>query len=401
MNAPSPTSTTAAPFDVQAVLDALCNWEEIESILDSGGDHWPHDLTATPKKPLDEVLLHRALGHPRPVYRMAAVHAGCHLPSVVERGLRDRFWRVRMTAALCGAASPEWLAGTVHDTSPQVRCAAATRPTMPIAALRSLIVDRVSSVRETAARHPSFVEVDLCALADHFDPAVRRVVARRSGTVATLERLAADPDPKVAEAVADNNYATARALHLITDRSRDPKALERVATHANTALEDLLALIEGGVREPASAMAKRSIVPEVLNALAQHPDASVRADLLTNGNLTAEALMLMPLDAPVAEHRAAAAHPNATWATCRRLAVHYLSSGHPGRRYIGVEMVVSGLARGDAETTVSAGSTDEAFDILFALFTGQRTDELRAWANGAIGPKWLCSYVLGHLGDAE
>jgi hypothetical protein len=282
------------------------------------------------------------------------------MSSVVERGCGDPYWRVRWTAAQCGAIAPEWLAELANDTSVEVRCMAAGHELMPSDALQQLLDDRVSSVRVAAARHPSWSEADLCELAEHSDPAVRQVIARRCTTLATLERLAADPDLTVVDAVADNPMASARALHLITYRTTNPMALSVVARHHHTEVRDLL----------------------------------------TNPEVTAETLALMPLDAPVAEHRAAAAHRHATFATCRRLAVHHLSSGHPGRRNIGVELVHRCVAKGDGYEPVMEGEV-EPFDIVYALRTGSHDEALLAWATGSTGPKWPRRKVLADLGRGD
>lgn len=398
------TATTDSDInqvDAEGVFYALLGWSEVEDRLQDDLERRRevgYIRSTGVGQCADELFLLRAVRHPRAVYRIIAVELGSELVTVVERGFHDRYWRVRWTAAQCKVAPPELLAELVGDTSPEVRCAAARNKLMPLHALRQLLVDRVSSVRVAAAWNPSFVEADLCALTEHPDPAVRRVIAQRLTTVAALEFLAGDPDVQVAETVASNASASARALHLITHRTVDSRALSNVALHGNTEVRDQLTIIQGGLEEPLLAMARRSTVPEVLNALAQHSETAIRVKLLTNRNVTAEALMLMPLDAPVAEHRVASAHANATFATCRRLAVHYLASGHRGRRNIGLEMVRTSLAKGTADITIAAPEPEEPFDIVHALLTGQCRDALLAWAKGTTGPKWLRGHVLNELG---
>ena len=385
---------------MQAVLDAIVGWRDVEDQLAVGWTARFFHGILSPKgsERYGEAFLLRAGRHPRPVYRITAVEYGSDLESVVVQGLRDRFWRVRWTAAQSTVAPPDMLAELVHDTSAEVRSAAAGNVATPLAALWTLLDDRVLRVREAAARNESLGESDLRRVSQHRDPGVRCVVARRTATpVDVLDALALDDDLSVAEAVGRNERASSIALHRVVRRTSNSWTMEHIAVRPQTRLDDLLYLIDRGDPSALMAMAKRSSVPEALHALAQLDDALVRAAVLTNPCVKAETLMVMPLDAPVAEHRAAAAHPNATWATCRRLAVHYLSSGHPGRRNIGVEMVANGMAKSDASTATGAASIDEPFDIVFALFTGQLTDDLLVWAKGTTGPKWLRDYVLDRL----
>lgn len=395
------TISTMPDHTLQAVFDALVGWDDVEERLDvSDYARRTYGYHGYSGRKLDEAFLLRAGRHPRPLYRIVAVEFGATIEAVVAQGLRDRYWRVRWTAAGSSVAPPDLLAEMVRDTSVEVRCKVAGNPRTPLAALRAFFDDRSTEVRKSAAQNEALLDGDLRQLSLHPDPEVRHVIAGRSATpVDVLEALALDDDLGVAAAVGRNENASTLALHRVARRVSNTWTLEHIAVHPAAAVDDLLYLIDQGEQSVLLTMARRSPVPEALHRLAQMDDAMVRAAVVTNPALGSASLAVMPLDAPVAEHRAAAVHPEATWASCRRLAEHYLASSHPGRRNIGIEMVSHGLDKADAGVAAGPASIDEPFDVLFALFTGQRRDELIDWANGDVGPAWLRRYVRGQLGE--
>lgn len=390
----------SALLDAQMVLDALAGWEEVEARLPLDEDgRRRRGAWVRQSGGFDETFLLRAIRHPRAVYRIVAMERGGRFASVVEQGLRDPYWRVRWTAATCELADSAMLAELAHDTSCEVRRRVASNPCMPLAALRQLLEDPVAAVRHAAAGHDSLTESDLRRLARHTDWETRRIIASRNDTpVDVLDVLAADRNPKVADAVGSNEHASTEALHRVVRRTRNHWTRTQISLHPNTAIEDLLFLADGGDRWVLDAMAKHCTVPEVLYRLSQRDDAVLRAALLTNQALPTEALAVMPLEAPVAEHRGTARHPNATWHTCRRLAGQYLASKHHGRRLIGVELVQTGLAKPDAPDVSSSPSLAEPVDVVVAVLLGHRRDELAAWVDGPHEPTWLRTYVRSQLG---
>lgn len=394
------TMSTASPsLEAQSIFDALAGWEEVERRLrvdDSARLTW--SLGWVSNGGLSEEFLLRAVRHPRPLYRIVAVERGRHFESVVLRGLRDPYWRVRWTAAQTDVAPPEVLAELVQDTSPEVRRVTAQNERTPLPALRELLDDRMDAVKHTAAQHGALLEADLRRLAGHQDREMRRIVATRHDTpVDVLDVLANDRALAVAEAVGRNSAASPDALHRVTQRTHDQWTRKAIASNPRTRPDDLVYLLEHGDHATHRTMAKRSCVPEVLHRLAQCDDALLRAALVTNEALPTSALAVMPLEASVAEHRAAANHGNATWETCRRLAVHYLASKHHGRRDIGVEMVAAGLCRVEGELPALPCVLEDPVDVVLALLTNRRTDELAAWAAGTADPKWLRERVRHQL----
>lgn len=392
-------STASPSLDAQSIFDALAGWEEVERRLrvdDSSRVTW--SLGWGSNGGLSEEFLLRAVRHPRPLYRIVAVERGRDFESVVLRGLRDPYWRVRWTAAQTGVAPPEVLAELVHDTSPEVRRVTAQNQRTPLSALRELLDDRVDAVKYTAAHHGALLETDLRRLAGHRDMEMRRIVAGRDDTpVDVLDALANDRAVAVAEAVGRNSEASPDALHRVTQRTHDQWTRKAIASNPRTRPDDLMYLLDHGDHATHRTVAKRSSVPEVLHRLAQCDDVLLRAAVLTNEALPTSALAVMPLGASVAEHRAAANHGNATWETCRRLAVHYLASKHHARRSIGVEMVAAGLRRVEGSLPTLPCVLEEPVDVVLALLTSRRTDELAAWAAGTAGPKWLREHVQYRL----
>ena len=349
------TALTVSSLEVDSIFDALVGWGDVERAFDlTRSERQRAQFGYGPERLReDEQLLLRAMRHPRARLRIIAAELGQDWPSVMAMALRDSYWRVRATGAASDVAPPELLAELVNESSAELRRCAARNEALPVSALVHLLDDPDMSVREAAAEHPELPMMHMLRLAEDPEPGIRRIMARRALPTTVLDRLARDPESSVSDAVATNPDASAEALHVISRRTTNNWARQAVIDHPRSHPEDVLRCVANMTDSwTTRRFAEKTDRTDFMLLLAQSATEAVRAALLENPALTPEAMALFPLDAPVAEHRATVAHANVTWPICRRLATHYLTSNHYGRRNIGRDFVHIGINRPGRPTDV-------------------------------------------------
>jgi len=153
------------------------------------------------------------------------------------------------------AAPSEILEVKSKSKERDVRKAIAGNPSAPVQVLNALAKDSDLCVRESVAKNPSTPVILLEALAKDKSSSLRHLVARNPSTPASLlEALAKKPDRNIRESVALNPSTPLAVREALL---KDWWVRQSVAANTYTPVSSLEAL-------------------EALEALARHPDASVR-----------------------------------------------------------------------------------------------------------------------------
>lgn len=171
------------------------------------------------------------------------------------RALNHPHHEVRALAARALAGEPRAMAHAACDPHQSVRVVAAHSTSTPPGLIPALSGDRAMAVRHAVAGRSDLDEATCLAMAQDPDISLRNLLAAGPRTSAVLEVLLKDPQPSVHEtALANPNLAVDVQLH--------------VARFARVSRRHTLA--------------RRSQVAEVLEVLADDPDATVRRALIDN-----------------------------------------------------------------------------------------------------------------------
>ena len=198
---------SAAGPRLEAILDALAGWDEVEAFLvrSSAGDRPPTRRERWQRQLDHEQLLLRAMRHPRADTRCHAAMVGRDLASVVAMALHDSCAQVRAAGASSRVAPLHLLADVVNDPHRSPRYELARNERAPLSVLVRLIDDPDRDVRCLAAGHPAF-------------------------SPSLLSELVFYPDSRMVHAVIDNPSATPEVLDLVASRRGDhPRVTARLA----------------------------------------------------------------------------------------------------------------------------------------------------------------------------
>lgn len=360
-----------AALDAHAILDALCNWNDIEHRLDQAVER-QRVGTGTRDPLLDEEFLMRAMRHPRQYYRLRAAELGTSFGGVASVALRDRYSRLRVLGATSRAAPPGCLDVASRDRVAAVRVAVAANARTPVETIVRLLDDRVAEVRLTAARRPRLPVAVLHTMAHHPDPAMRCIAAGHRIPVELLMRLAEDPSCEVTLMVASNPGTPAEVLRRLAERRADSQHGRLIASHPNTPVD-------------------------VLDQLADLADLDVWTLLVSNRATRAATLERVPRGRLPQIHRQLARHPQASVALRRAIAGDYLDSSDIALRGIGLSLLFRGPVRvlpaGAGRVTSPPPTFERPVDVVAWLADGGDVSLTAAYARDASCPAWLSWFL--------
>ncbi len=200
----------------------------------------------------------------------------------------------------------EKLSQLVEDSDEEIRLILAERcSTLPLSILRKLARDASVNVRLRLI-HPS----------QPFDPEISSAI---------LEILAEDSAPEVREEVAKHPNTPVESLRKLS-RDRNAAIRNQILENSNTPSEVLIEFFKELFRSPETLRQlldrDRNIwnfSEDLLAAIAQHPDCTIRRRVASHPNTSSETLAQLAKDSHIRTVRAVAKHPNTPAKALERL----------------------------------------------------------------------------------
>lgn len=236
----------------------------------------------------DDILL--ALLDPREIRRM--VHSSTTAPEMLAAILRNADVRTRVEIAAHENADGDLLTRAAADPQCDVRREVAVRSDAPAALLSSLRADRSKYVRLAVAGNPNTARSDLDAMVDDREPMVRRRLVTADVSRSTIDRLSRDRVVHIRSLVAACcDLDPILAERLVTDRDH----LVRSSVASRRLRPDLMVRLAGDPHpDVARAVAEHEWAPvdAVLIAASHASDAVRHVVATTHGHHDAVADML-------------------------------------------------------------------------------------------------------------
>lgn len=343
--------------------------------------------------------------------------------------------------------APWLLAQLSEHPSPQVRAAVASRPGLPEPALLRLLFDEWNACRRAAAKNPSLSERmreiaqlvedawDMCRRFDEWlmqrtpFPEREALLARAFSRVterASLEelaslnviarcvaaahpdapeslqrRLAADPDARVQRTLAlQSSLCPAAQRRLVNQGSEETH--QRLLAYAGQQPERLALLASSRHFKVRQSVAAQARDPQLLTALAQDPDASVRSQVARNLHTPEEAFSLLLRRPDV--WRELLENPRTPASVVHALARQVeddlvdLLARHPNASPSLLDSLLTGAS--PARRALLAGNPNASPLLLARLVQPREVAAYRALAANPAAPEDLLSWLLADP-DAE